>query len=146
MEHYQKGLDALGNSYTDTSMSEEEWTEKKRELIEAQQKEASTIKESRNAILQIYKNSLQKENELLQKNIDKRKDALQKKKDYYNYDKTLKEKNKNINILQNEIAALEGTSSAAGKARLEELKAQLKDKQILRRNRYEQIKEIFISN
>lgn len=127
--NYQKGLDALGNSYTDTSMSEEEWTEKKREFIEAQQKEASTIKESRNAILQIYKNSLQKENELLQKNIDKRKDALQKKKDYYNYDKTLKEKNKNINILQNEIAALEGTSSAAGKARLEELKAQLKDAQ-----------------
>lgn len=125
--NYQKGLDALGSSYTDTSMSEEEWTEKKRELIEAQQKEASTVKESRNAILQIYKNSLQKENELLQKNIDKRKDALQKKKDYYNYDKTLKEKNKNINILQNEIAALEGTSSAAGKARLEELKAQLKD-------------------
>ena len=127
--NYQKGLDALGSSYTDTSMSEEEWTEKKREFIEAQQKEASTIKESRNAILQIYKNSLQKENELLQKNIDKRKDALQKKKDYYNYDKTLKEKNKNINILQNEIAALEGTSSAAGKARLEELKAQLKDAQ-----------------
>lgn len=127
--NYQKGLDALGNSYTDTSMSEEEWTEKKRELIEAQQKEASTVKESRNAILQIYKNSLQKENELLQKNIDKRKDALQKKKDYYNYDKTLKEKNKNINILQNEIAALEGTSSATGKARLEELKAQLKDAQ-----------------
>lgn len=127
--NYQKGLDALGNSYTDTSMSEEEWTEKKREFIEAQQKEASTIKESRNAILQIYKNSLQKENELLQKNIEKRKDALQKKKDYYNYDKTLKEKNKNINILQNEIAALEGTSSAAGKARLEELKAQLKDAQ-----------------
>ena len=127
--NYQKGLDALGSSYTDTSMSEEEWIEKKRELIEAQQKEASTIKESRNAILQIYKNSLQKENELLQKNIDKRKDALQKKKDYYNYDKTLKEKNKNINILQNEIAALEGTSSAAGKARLEELKAQLKDAQ-----------------
>ena len=110
-------------------MSEEEWIEKKRELIETQQKEASTVKESRNAILQIYKNSLQKENELLQKNIDKRKDALQKKKDYYNYDKTLKEKNKNINILQNEIAALEGTSSAAGKARLEELKAQLKDAQ-----------------
>lgn len=127
--NYQKGLDALGNSYTDTSMSEEEWIEKKRELIEAQQKEVSTVKESRNAILQIYKNSLQKENELLQKNIDKRKDALQKKKDYYNYDKTLKEKNKNINILQNEIAALEGTSSAAGKARLEELKAQLKDAQ-----------------
>lgn len=127
--NYQKGLDALGNSYTDTSMSEEEWIEKKRELIEAQQKEVSTVKESRNAILQIYKNSLQKENELLQKNIDKRKDALQKKKDYYNYDKTLKEKNKNINIIQNEIAALEGTSSAAGKARLEELKAQLKDAQ-----------------
>lgn len=37
--------------------------------------------------------------------------------------------NKDITTLQNEIAALEGTSSAAGRARLEELKAQLSKKQ-----------------
>lgn len=129
ISNYKKEMDGLETMYKNGQMSEEDYLSKKREIINAQQKEVSTVKDSRNAILQIYKDSLQKENDLLQKNIDKRKDALQKKKDYYNYDKTLKEKNKNINILQNEIAALEGTSSAAGKARLEELKAQLKDAQ-----------------
>ena len=129
ISNYKKEMAGLETMYKNGQMSEEDYLSKKREIIEAQQKEASTVKDSRNAILQIYKDSLQKENDLLQKNITKRKEALQNKKDYYNYDKTLKEKNKNINILKNEIAALEGTSNAAAKARLEELKAQLKDAQ-----------------
>lgn len=78
--NYQKGLDALGNSYTDTSMSEEEWTEKKRELIEAQQKEASTVKESRNAILQIYKNSLQKKMNFFKRTLIKEKMLYKRKR------------------------------------------------------------------
>lgn len=129
ISNYKKEMDGLETMYKNGQMSEEDYLSKKREIIEAQQKEASTVKDSRNAILQIYKDSLQKENDLLQKNITKRQNALKAKQDYYNYNKTLQQKNKDITILQNEIAALEGTSSAAGKARLEELKAQLKDAQ-----------------
>lgn len=129
ISNYKKEMDGLETMYKNGQMSEEDYLSKKREIIEAQQKEASTVKDSRNAILQIYKDSLQKENDLLQKNITKRQNALKAKQDYYNYNKTLQQKNKDITTLQNEIAALEGTSSAAGKARLEELKAQLKDAQ-----------------
>ena len=129
ISNYKKEMDGLETMYKNGQMSEEDYLTKKREIIEAQQKEASTVKDSRNAILQIYKDSLQKENDLLQKNITKRQNALKAKQDYYNYNKTLQQKNKDITTLQNEIAALEGTSSAAGKARLEELKAQLKDAQ-----------------
>lgn len=129
ISNYKKEMAGLETMYQNGQMSEEDYLSKKREIIEAQQKEASTVKDSRNAILQIYKDSLQKENGLLQKNITKRQNALKAKQDYYNYNKTLQSKNKDITTVQNEIAALEGTSSAAGKARLEELKAQLKDLQ-----------------
>lgn len=129
ISNYKKEMDGLETMYKNGQMSEEDYLSKKREIIEAQQKEASTVKDSRNAILQIYKDSLQKENDLLQKNITKRQNALKAKQDYYNYNKTLQSKNKDITTVQNEIAALEGTTSAAGKARLEELKAQLKDLQ-----------------
>lgn len=129
ISNYKKEMDGLETMYKNGQMSEEDYLSKKREIIEAQQKEASTVKDSRNAILQIYKDSLQKENDLLQKNITKRQNALKAKQDYYNYNKTLQSKNKDITTVQNEIASLEGTTSAAGKARLEELKAQLKDLQ-----------------
>ena len=129
ISNYKKEMTGLETMYKNGQMSEEDYLSKKREIIEAQQKEASTVKDSRNAILQIYKDSLQKENDLLQKNITKRQNALKAKQDYYNYNKTLQSKNKDITTVQNEIAALEGTTSAAGKARLEELKAQLKDLQ-----------------
>lgn len=129
ISNYKKEMDGLETMYKNGQMSEEDYLSKKREIIEAQQKEASAVKDSRNAILQIYKDSLQKENDLLQKNITKRQNALKAKQDYYNYNKTLQSKNKDITTVQNEIAALEGTTSAAGKARLEELKAQLKDLQ-----------------
>lgn len=129
ISNYKKEMAGLETMYKNGQMSEEDYLSKKREIIEAQQKEASIVKDSRNAILQIYKDSLQKENDLLQKNITKRQNALKAKQDYYNYNKTLQSKNKDITTVQNEIAALEGTTSAAGKARLEELKAQLKDLQ-----------------
>ena len=129
ISNYEKEMAGLETMYKNGQMSQEDYESKQREIIENQQKEASVVKDSRNAILQIYKDSLQKENDLLQKNITKRKEALKAKQDFYNYNKTLQQKNKDITTLQNEIAALEGTASAAGKARLEELKAQLKDAQ-----------------
>ena len=75
----------------------------------------------------MYETQIKKENDLLQENIDKRKDALSAKEKYYDYDKTLKKKSKDINTLKSQIAALEGTSNAAAKARLEKLRAELAD-------------------
>ena len=78
-------------------------------------------------MLDMYETQIKKENDLLQENIDKRKDALSAKEKYYDYDKTLKKKSKDINTLKSQIAALEGTSNAAAKARLEKLRAELAD-------------------
>lgn len=78
-------------------------------------------------MLDMYETQIKKENDLLQENIDKRKNALSAKEKYYDYDKTLKKKSKDINTLKSQIAALEGTSNAAAKARLEKLRAELAD-------------------
>lgn len=79
--------------------------------------------------MQVYLDQISKENDYLQENINKRKTALTAKKDYYDYDKTLKSKNKDIDAIKAQIAALQGTTNAAAKARLEQLKADLKDKE-----------------
>ena len=60
------------------------------------------------AILGIIKKQAKAEQDALFKVIDARKDALKKKKDYYDYDKTLKNKTKEIDLLKQQIAALDG--------------------------------------
>ena len=61
--------------------------------------------------------------------LDIRQKATEAKKDYYDFDKTIKSKNKDINAIKAQIAALEGTTNAAAKAKLEQLKADLAEKE-----------------
>ena len=59
-------------------------------------------------IIGIIKDQAQAEQDALFKVIDARKDALDKKEKYYDYDKTIKNKSKEINLLKQQIAALDG--------------------------------------
>lgn len=82
-----------------------------------------------NEMLSLIKNQAQAELDVLNKVISKRKEALQAKKDYYDYDKTLKNKTKDIQVLERQIAAIQGSTNAADKARLAQLQEQLSDAQ-----------------
>ena len=82
-----------------------------------------------NEMLSLIKNQAQAELDVLNKVISKRKEALQAKKDYYDYDKTLKNKTKDIQVLERQIAALVGSTNAEDKARLTNLQQQLSDAQ-----------------
>ena len=81
------------------------------------------------AIIGIIKDQAQAEQDALFKVIDARKDALQKKKDYYDYDKTIKNKSKEINLLKQQIAALDGVTDAQSRAEKARLEAELAEKQ-----------------
>lgn len=81
------------------------------------------------AILGIIKKQAKAEQDALFKVIDARKDALKKKKDYYDYDKTLKNKTKEIDLLKQQIAALDGVTDAQSKAEKARLEAELAEKQ-----------------
>lgn len=70
-------------------------------------------------------NAAQSELDVLNKVIDLRIQALQKKQDYYNYDKQLKNKTKDIQLLQQQVRALTGVTDAESKAKRARLQAQL---------------------
>lgn len=80
-----------------------------------------------NDMLSLVKNQAQAELDVLNKVISKRKEALSAKKDYYDYDKTLKDKTKDIQILERQAAALQGSTNAEDKARLAKIQEQLSD-------------------
>lgn len=80
-----------------------------------------------NDMLSLIKNQAQAELDALNKVISKRKEALSAKKDYYDYDKTLKDKTKDIQILERQAAALQGSTNAEDKARLAKIQEQLSD-------------------
>lgn len=125
--NYREGLNKLEEQYKNGCYSLDEYNEKSKQLLDGIQQESTALSELKQNMLDMYETQIKKENDLLQENIDKRKDALSAKEKYYDYDKTLKKKSKDINTLKSQIAALEGTSNATAKARLEKLRAELAD-------------------
>ena len=125
--NYRVALDKLDEQYKNGCYSAEEYKAKQQDLLKSLQQESATLADLKQNLLDMYTTQVTKENDLLQENIDKRKEALDAKEKYYDYDKTLKKKTKDINTLKAQIAALEGTSNAASKARLEKLRAELAD-------------------
>lgn len=125
--NYREALNKLDKQYKNGCYSQEEYNEKSQELISGIQQESSALSDLQQNMLSMYETQVTKENELLKENIDKRLEALDAKEKYYDYDKTLKKKSKDINTLKAQIAALEGASNAAAKARLEKLKAELSE-------------------
>ena len=127
LANYRVALDKLEEQYQNGCYSAEEYKEKTEELLKGIQDASSSLAEYRQQMISVYETQVKTENDLLQKNIDKRLEALDAKEKYYEFDKTIRKKSKDINALKASIYALEGTSNAAAKARLEKLKAELSD-------------------
>lgn len=125
--NYREGLNKLDEMYKNGAIGPEYYKTKTDEMLKSLQQESATLADLKQNLLDMYTTQVTKENDLLQENIEKRKDALSAKEKYYDYDKTLKKKTKDINALKAQIATLEGTSNAASKARLEKLRAELAD-------------------
>ena len=87
------------------------------------------IDKSRNNILTIIKDQTKAELDALNKVISKRQESLQKKKSYYDYDRQLSDKNKDIQLLQQQIEALNGVADAESRAKKQRLESQLADAQ-----------------
>lgn len=126
---YRKALQKLEDDYKSKNITLTKYNETSREYIEIIQQSASAVAGYKDALADLYKTQITNENNLLQENIKLRKDALQQKKSYYDYDKTLKSKNKDLAQLQSQVNALRGTTSQAGQAELARLQAQLKEAQ-----------------
>lgn len=91
------------------TITADQYKERSENAMNRIQQASKSLYSSQQSLLDMYSDKITKENDLLQENIDKRKKALDNKKDYYEYDKTIKDKTKDINALKAQIAALEGT-------------------------------------
>lgn len=88
---------------------------------------AVNANEYKQQIVDLSKTNMQSELNALLKVIDKRKEALSRKKDYYDYDKSIKSQTKDLQALEAQRAALEGVEGSAAEAQRRKLDAQIQD-------------------
>lgn len=124
---YRKGLEKLQEAYDNGTISEKEFNDQSVEYRKGIRDSVKANEALKDSVTDLYMKQMQLENEALKEIIQKRKDALAAKADYYNYDKTIKGQSKDVAMLQSQISALEGVNNAEAKAELKRLKQQLSD-------------------
>ncbi len=89
--------------------------------------EVGNIQNYMQSLLNTVISANEKERDAILEVVDAHKEALSKKKDYYDYDKKMKNQNKTISELERQAAGLRGSTDKADKAQLQKIEAQLKD-------------------
>lgn len=124
---YTEAIKKLDQELQNGNISQDEYNERLLEYRSVIRDAANAVSDYESELVDLYTEQLKKQNELLEKEIDLRVEALEKKEDYYDYDKKIKSKTKDIQSLEAQIAALSGVETSAGKAQLAQLQAQLQD-------------------
>ena len=127
--NYSNDIENLNTLYERGEYTEEEYKEKLSELKNSLLDSSASMKTYMDTIIDMYKEMAESELDNLNKLIDKRNDALQAKKDYYEFDKTLKNKNSELQSLKAQRDALEGISGAEAKAKRAKLDADIEEAQ-----------------
>ena len=78
--NYRNGLEKLTESYKNGNLTLDEYNEQSQAYIKSIQDAVSAVDNYRDALIDMYKQQLEAENDTLQKTIDKRKEALEAKK------------------------------------------------------------------
>lgn len=126
---YRAQLKNVQQEYNAGNLTKEQLKEYQKQYKDGIKESSQPIYSYNQEMLKMYEDQVSKENDLLKENVDIRQKAKDAKEDYYQFDKTIKSKNKDINAIKAQIAALEGTTNAAAKAKLEQLKADLAEKE-----------------
>ena len=124
---YKVAIQKLNEEYDNGRISEEKYKEELDEYTQGIYDVVNANESYRDSIIEVYEAQLEAENELLQDSIDKYKEKWKVQQDYVKWSRNLEKQNKNINALRAEAAALSGTTSAAGLAKLAQIEAQIKE-------------------
>ena len=122
---YTAGIQKLDGMLKSGLISTVEYEQKQREFLDAIRSSSEAVDDYRDSIIDLYKSQMTEENKYLKKSIDVRKEALSAKKEYYDYDKRIRNESKDVNAIKSQIAALEGVGNASAQAQLKRLKDQL---------------------
>ena len=111
MADYKVALNKVKEELNNGVISQSEYNEYVNQYQTEIRKAASANKDYSDSLISMYKTQIKYENQALQDNIKKRKEALSAKDDYYSYDRKIKTQTKDINTLKAQIAALEGNKT-----------------------------------
>ena len=125
----QQIMDDFANGSSKSKYGEKTYDELMSENDSAMQESLKNANNYRQSIISIVINQAKAVQDAMFKEIDARKKALKKKKEYYDYDKTIKKKTDEIELIKQQIRGLEGLTDAESKAQKTRLEASLKDKQ-----------------
>ena len=103
-----EALKKLDEMYQNGLISETEYSEKQKELLNTIRDSVSATEDYKNELIDLYKEQMEKSNDALKENISLQKERLQSQKDYWNYADSLKSKTKTVNELEAQINALQG--------------------------------------
>ena len=117
----------FNNGNNNTNYSQKEFNEDMKNVSDDIRNLLSQTNDARKSIIDSITSQSKAELDAINKVIDARQNLLEKQKEYYDYDKTLKSKTKDIQLLEQQIAALDGVNDAESKARKAQLEAQLKE-------------------
>lgn len=137
IEGAQKDVDKYREKYSQAQQawldgaydSEEEYRADLQELSEKQMAAMSQVQSYMDQVWQIGKKAQEEEINNLKKVAQARVDALKKKKEYYDFDKTLKNKTKDVENLQAQLDALANINTAESKAQRAKLEESLANAQ-----------------
>lgn len=124
---YRTGLEKLQESFDNGVISQKELEEKSEEYRKGLQDAVADVKSYKESITDLYMTQLRTEVDALNEIIDKRKEALRRKEEYYSYDKKIKSQTKDVNTLKAQIAALNGVNNSTVLAEKKRLEQQLKE-------------------
>ena len=127
IRNYQAGLENLQKDYDKGNISLEEFNETSKDFINNIADNVSVVESYRDSIISLYTEMLEKENDVVQASIQKYSDLLDIKKKNADYNKTVRDQTKDINVLKSQISALQGVNNESAKSQLKLLQQQLKE-------------------
>lgn len=127
----QKYIDEFGDgsNKNGTNYSQKEFDEDIANIETEIQNLLKNADSARKAIIDMVSKTSKAELDALLKAIDARKELLKKQKDYYDYDKSLRDKTKDIQLLEQQERALQNSANAEDKAMLARIRAQKQEAQ-----------------
>ena len=107
IKNYSVALEKLNEDLQNGNISTSEYEEQQKDFLEQIRDSVGVVEDYRDEITDLWKEMLEKENEVMQDSIDKHKELLQAKKDNDDYARNVRNQTKDINAIQAQISALE---------------------------------------
>ncbi|QHJ85055.1 MAG: hypothetical protein [Bacteriophage sp.] len=125
VEDYNVAFEALNTELQNGNINQEQYNKQLLDLKSKQRDSIADVKKYRDAIVDLIKDGIDAETNAMSKLVSKQQENLKVRKDADDYARTMRDKTKEINKIQAQIAALEGDNSA----KVRNLKNQLKEAQ-----------------